>query len=62
MSNKALTKIIDDMLSTLQMLKQEHLIELEQVLLGADKAMQAKLNDVEYLLFYTRQKRGGKQQ
>lgn len=58
MSNPALTKIIDDMLNTIKMLQDEHLSELEQVLLQADKDMQAKLNDVEWLLFYTRQKRG----
>jgi len=61
MSNTALTKIVEDMLNTLQMLKQEHLPELEQVLLEADSDMEAKLNDVEYLLFYTRQNRGKQQ-
>ena len=61
MSNPALTKIVTDMLTTLQMLQQEHLPELEQVLLQADSDMKAKLNDVEWLLFTTRQKRGGKQ-
>jgi len=57
MNNTALTKIVIDMLNTLQMLKQEHQHELEQVLLQADKDMQSKLNDVEWLLFTTRQKR-----
>lgn len=57
MSNTALTKIVEDMLNTIQMLQQEHQEALEQVLLDADKAMQTKLNDVEWLLFTTRQKR-----
>ena len=57
MNNTALTKIVIDMLNTLQMLQQEHQHELEQVLLQADKDMQSKLNDVEWLLFTTRQKR-----
>jgi len=57
MSNTALTKIVEDMLNTIQMLQQEHQEALEQVLLNADKDMQAKLNDVEWLLFTTRQKR-----
>lgn len=58
MSNTALVKIIDDMLNTIRMIQIEHKEDLERVLIQAEKDMQSKLNDVEYLLFYTRQKRG----